>query len=1102
MEKLPLWHQVRTMRLVCAAIVTLFAITLTSGLYSQTTKGEILGRVTDPSGSVVAAVEITITEVSTGFKRTTVSHEDGTFSAPYLDPGQYRISAEVAGFKKFLREPIVLDAGTKVRVDIGLVIGETSQQLVVESAPPVIQSESGQIGETLSYQTMINVVQNYRTIYDMMLLSPGVMHASGYNIYGSRGTANTITIDGIAANITVTREEYQDFRLEPEALSELRISGVNNSAEYGSAGVVAQTTKGGTNSLHGQATWSQENGALGARNFFAEESNRGVPYNTWTFDIGGPIVIPRVYDGHNRTFFFFHHEGEEYRVTSPWVYNFPTAAMRQGDFSQLADVTIVDPTTGKPFPGNKIPAARLNPSALQYMGRFIPAPTFDFPDPVSNYNESLPNGSHVRGYNWRVDHQFGQKNTLWFRQFYKSSTGDSLEGPLPEQYYGKIFSKQSVHSLVLTDTHIFSPRIVNDFRIGFNRYDYATHGNNKGKDITDLMGLTGFPEPLDPQAYGVPAVTFVSVDSIQQSDNNRQLDQVLELINNLTVQRSRHSLKIGGEWKHSFDYTLPVFPSMQFGEYDFNGFATGNDFADFLLGIPKRVSRASAIGPSPSTQGEWALFVQDSWSVTPRLSLDLGLRYDRHGLYKEENNRVHVFDPATGGLVVPEQSTLQLVNPLFPPDIPIITAAEAGLPSSLAYTDKNDFAPRFGFAYRSKLWDLVLRGGYGVFYNFEAGKYLSNMESGPFTATETFDNTITGGNPLFAWPQAFPATAQALPLGVQTVYGMNAHIRSAYVQQWNLTLEKQIRTYGIRFSYVGSAGRQIPYQRNINRLPASSAPYDPTKIPYPIYRDIFYLDTGANSSYNAFQTELTRRFSGGFQITAHYTFARNISEVVDSSSQGGEIEDQYDRRRDKGEDYQPRQRFIAYTVWDIPVGRGRKYLSQAHPVLDGILGGWRLSTNFQANTGDFLTPTMSSTYDYSGNNSFGGRPDRVCDGNLRPNVHIPDATWFDTTCFVNPPPGAGRYGNSGRGVIVGPKQWGVNTGIFKYFNLPGEMKLQVRGLFKNILNHPVWGGVGGADPEMNISNPSAGIFTTTAVGHGTIDMLPQRNIELGLRLEF
>ena len=403
--------------------------------------------------------------------------------------------------------------------------------------------------------------------------------------------------------------------------------------------------------------------------------------------------------------------------------------------------------------------------------------------------------------------------------------------------------------------------------------------------------------------------------------------------------------------------------------------------------------------------------------------------------------------------------------------------------------------PRFGFAWRTGLSNLVVRGGYGIFHNSEAQRVFQAMTAGPFVATETFDNGISAGAPLFAWPQAFPSGGSARPLGIQDLNATAVNFRNSYVQQWNLTLEKQLGANGLRLSYIASSAIRLPFRRNINQPRASTTPFNQNLRPYPVVRNIIFADSGGTQSYESFQAEFTRRLNTGIALDSNYTWSKNLTDVRETNVLGDIILDAYNRRAERGNaEFSPRHRWVTNVMWELPVGTGRRYLTNANGFVQATLGGWTLNNFVIIGSGEWNSPTYSSGSDSSNTNVTAGRPDRICDG--KTSNPTTDA-WFNTSCFVAPPKGIGRFGNSSNGIVAGPSQSGWGLRVFKYFSLTERLKLRWDTQFDNVLNHFVFG-----NPNVNVSSSSVG-----RISGGPGNNLPgvlsgSRQIRGGLKLQF
>jgi hypothetical protein len=472
------------------------------------------------------------------------------------------------------------------------------------------------------------------------------------------------------------------------------------------------------------------------------------------------------------------------------------------------------------------------------------------------------------------------------------------------------------------------------------------------------------------------------------------------------------------------------------------------------------------------------------------------MRYSLFLPFTQLNVRLANFDPVSGKLVVPNEGARAQISPLFPSTIPVVTAAQAGFPErTLLELDKGNWAPRLGFAYRiGGSATTVIRGGYGMFYDNQANKAGGLLASGgPYAGLETFDNTITAGVPLFAWPQAFPSGGGPRPLGIQDLNAVAIDLRNSYAHQFNLSLEQEFWGTGFRLSYVGLSTIHLPYRRNLNQPPASTTAFNQNRRPYTFVRNITFAESGGTQSYNAMQFEANRRLTRGLAFNAHWTWAKNLTDSPDDNQLGGLLEDPYNRRRDRGpESYTPRHRFVSTMLYELPFGRGRQLFAGASRLTDLAIGGWSLSAILQFQTGVFFTPSFSGS-DPSNTNTTTGRPDRIADGNLPADSRTIDR-WFDASAFTVP--GTGRFGNAGRGILEGPGTSLLNLAAFKKFQLTEGVSIQIFGRAQNAFNHPNY-----SNPASNISVPGA-VARITATAGFTEVFSGSRSIEIGGRIQF
>jgi len=1078
---------------------------LSSRAWGQSTQGSILGNVTDPTGAFVPGAQIEAKNEMNNFIRKTTSNEEGFYIIERLEPGPYSLSLELGGFKKVIRNGLQLLTNGQVRMDFQLEVAQTSEQVTVEAViAPVIETETGQIGQVFDRKMNVHTAVTGTSQFSLILATPGAFWTgTNYAIQGQRGTQTGYSMDGI--DTTRQRDGAMDsvFSTNNETAAELRVSGVNNSAEYQYGGMILQTGRSGGNQYHAEANYIFNASYLNARPTYAAMRPRSISHN-YFFGGSGPVYIPGLYNGKDKTFFYFNREESKSPAGSSVIYNVPTNAMRGGDFSAFS-TPVIDPVTGQSFPGNIIPTARLNAASLRYLQRFYPtANAGNANSPNSNFNGVWRADLGTPLYTFRVDQKVSERMTVWYRLFYSIQKQHQDDNALPTEFLGFHYNDQRNGNQVLATTYTFSPTIVNETRLGFVRI-IKLNGNSNldGAAIVSQIGLTGYPAAVPAGTEGIPKVSIAGLLGMTSRDFNRGTDNWWDFRDTLSISRGAHAIKTGGQFLHAFYKQIPTSPTGQLGSFNFDGSFTGTSFADFLLGIPRTASRTDEVGAFYARKNYISGFFQDDYKVRPNFTLNLGIRYEFGSPYSEETDRIYNFDPVSGSLVVPNSTVAARRHPRFPSNIPIITADQAGFPTrTLIANDKNNIAPRFAFAWRTGgKMDLVVRGGYGIFYSLESRRAFTRQASGPFVGSETFDNAIVNGQARFAWPTAFPASAGSVTaFGTQDINAVGINLRDSYNQQWNLTLEKQIGANGLRVSYLGSTVIHLPYTRNLNQPLPSTTPFNQNLRPYPLYRNITMVDTGGTQSIQSLQMQWTRRVSNGLTMDSHYTWSKNLTDSYDFNALGGQIQNAYDRRADRGnEETQPRHRWVTNFVYDLPFGKGRKYLGNSNKVAQAILGGWVTSHVIVFTSGGWYTPIFTGR-DTSNTNVVSGRPDRSCDGN---KSNPTTESWFDASCFSRPAAGIGRFGNSGMNIIQGPSQPGWNVRLFKYIPITERLRFRLEGTFYNVINHPINGFTKiayGGDAALNIISPSVGRIFTNSDQNGITSA--SRTIVVGMKLEF
>lgn len=1067
-------------------------------LFGQATFGTIVGRVRDTTGGIVPAATIRITNQFTNITRSVETDESGNYEVTHLNPGTYQIAAETPGFKRFIHQDVLLEALGRVRVDIRLEVGEVATEVTVTTGVPVVESETSTVSQVRSNRQMldlpINIIGNVAPLYQLTVLTPTAYEGGGSrrSFGGGRGTQTFFNVDGVSSNSIVFGNQESNLQPPVESMQEMKVEFINNKAEFLSPGNLTVITRSGQNQFHGSLFWYNVHSGLSARSFFAPTRGAIDPatgneifaqQNIPGGSLGGPII-------RDKAFFFVAYENNYDTTPQPVSVNVPTAAMRQGDFSALS-AAIRDPFTGQPFPGNIIPSQLHHGASLRAQERLYPLPNFGAPNlTVANFRGSFDQLRRVDKINTRVDYLFSDRHTVYARFGFTRNISDSLaSGFLPADFIGGHHrTLNRAPQGTISSTYTISPNLINEAKFGVARHWVTTGGPVPGQELVDLIGIQGLvPQPPDERA--APDIRIAGFRTVSWGGDNRRVANTFQFINQLTWIRGRHTVKTGFEYR-PMQYNGPMRPS--FGRYDFSNRNTGHAYADFLTGVPTTTQREQQRPLLYSRFRTTSAFIQDDFRISPRLTLNLGLRYDYNTPAFDKFDVLSSFDPRTGSVVIPSADPLPLIHPLFPSEVPITIGNQAGFSRGLREPDRNNFLPRFGFAYRPFGNSMtVVRGGYGIFIDELTADILCAFlcRHGPFNFNEGFTNAIQGGVPLLTFERPFLDFGTRL--GALDVRGIAQDLRNAYMQQWNFTIERHLGfNTGLRVTYLGTKTTGITYRRNINQPWPSALPFHQQGRPFPLYRNILFAEGAGNQIHNSLAVNVERRMVRGFYFQTAYTLSKNLTDTEDASEGGPTLENAYNRRGWRGDSqFVPRHRFIGNLIWELPVGRGRQLLNRPGPV-DWILGGWQISSTYVAQTGEYLTPRFSGA-DPSNTDNFGGVADRIGNGNL-PSSQRTIEGWFDASAFALPP--NGRFGNGGRGVIIGPGRQSVNLGVFKSFHITERSTIRVQGTATNALNRPVFG-----NPNLDISVPAA-VGRIQSVQ--TRDFGGPREVMLGVRFDF
>ncbi|MFB3825549.1 MAG: carboxypeptidase regulatory-like domain-containing protein [Bryobacteraceae bacterium] len=1064
---------------------------------AQNVSGTIVGSITDISGGAMAGAKVTITNEETGIESVAATGAAGEYVAPNLPPGTYAIRTEAAGFKPSVVKGIRLLANRTVRSDIAMQPGELTQSIEIRATAAVVSSENATIGNVLDSSTIRQLPLNGRTLDRLIRISAGVTTDSANNprVAGSAYWGGIqFNVDGVTYNDVGNGGGSYSYRNglatlpSVDAVSEFKIDSNNQKAEYEGSVSATVVTKTGTNDFHGSVLWFNRNKAYAAKNFFATALAKA-PFNRneFGYTIGGPVIK-------NKTFFFHSYEGLRERTSRTNTLSVGTEAMRNGNFAGLP--TIVDPLAGVPFANNQVPATRIDPRSKALI-EWVPVPNQGGTGPagtLSNYVVNLSNVSDVNRWGLRVDHRFSSSDSIWVNLNYSKGKPYFVAQGYPPRYGSWENGGYSTQSMNLTHVHTFSPAMLNEFRFGYLRHASVRQGMNK-----DFNPLTLFPT-LYPVSYGgLPYMGISSHTAIGDyggSDLTPQLTP--QYIDSFSYVRGKHTIKAGVDFANHRAASFPAVGGMGsglandggLGRFTFNGRYTygqttgsaqpAHAYADFLLGYPVATYRSTTSANMLFYTWRYSAYIQDDWQVTPRLTLNFGLRYMVQTAWKERNRTQAQFDFASGKLVVPGDSYPAQAQQKLVDAYPITTTSKAGLSESLYDTDKNNFSPRVGFAFRPFGGNrTVVRGGAGVYYNF-IPVYIGFRQLGfsnpPFLLAETYE-AAAGVKPSLTLAQPFLGAGMISPNPGVTAVQRN--IRNSESYQWNFTLEREVRAnLGVRASYVGNHSTHLPwynYPAN-NPLQQAAGALQPRR-PYQPWADILLLASGGDSILHQLQLEAVQRYSNGLSFQVEYSWTRSLDNVPVV----GGPQNPYNQRADRGNSDQIRRHiFTAAYSYELPFGKGKKWANAGGP-LNHIVGGWQIGGITYLRTGPPFSPSFTATQA----GWMGGRPDQIGEPKLsRGERSI--YRWFNAAAFAVPAPFT--YGNASRNLLFVPGEIVFDISVLKDVRLMERVSTQFRAEFFNMPNHANFGG-----PASNISVSNVGRITSAG---------DPRQIQFGLKVLF
>ena len=1079
---------------------------IASALSAQTTNATLVGTVVDPQTSMIAGATVNVKDKGTGVVRSVKTDGTGSFRVFPLNPGKYEVSATMPGFKTKVLPEVILEIASIVKVDFALEVGQVTETVEVTASAAILQTQESSVGGTVTGAELSRLPVNGRNYTRLILLMPGTSDQGGsqskgtfsgtqlVSINGQRRQDNNYTVDGVDNNFQMMNSPGASPPMD--SIQEFRVLN-NTSAEFGrsSGANVNIATKSGTRDIHGSAYEFLRNDKLDANDFFANRQGIGkVPFrqNQYGVSVGGPVVLPKIYNGRDKTFWFASWEGFRLRRGGTAITTFPVAEQRNGDFSGQSR-TIYDPFTGRldpqgniirdPFAGNLIPRTLISPAIKTFMDIMAPLP--NIPGLLqNNYINTAGRSNNRDALVLRGDHNFSSKDIVNIR-YLRQRVGDEVPNANPNLYAQ---NRYDVENVAAGWTHIFNSTTVLDVRYGYNKPNNP--GATLNRKITrgeffDRTGIKMFQREVlfDP----IPSLNAVGEFAVGGGGDITG-DKINQWIANLSNTKGRHSFKMGANITKRVFNTNTSNPMNGNGDFDrrltslFSNNNSGHSTATMLLGTPTEIRRSSGNTLTDAHVTASQAYFQDDWRVTNKLTVNIGLRWEFANPPYDSTDRIGNLlvtrDPTTGRYSgnLMWATTNPSINPATgkvndPPN-------QRGYGRSLKRSNYRDFAPRLGIAYQLDA-KTVIRTAYGIFYNSTFVQELQDLRKfWPYTPQELFTaNTGTTPDLLIT------AAAQSGNVNIGG-WSQNPENRTPYSQQWNFTVQRQVMNdLAIDIGYVGNVNkRQIGYSA-LNTAPVPGpGPVNPRRL-MPEFGE---LDAGYNqynSAYHSMRVNAVKRFSKGLQFQANYTWGKaldNQSSLAETRAQN-----QYDRRADWGRSsIDLRHIFQASYVYELPFGKGKRFGGNWAGPVAYVLGGWSVEGITRLQTGAPFNVIVGQDRANVGRSVQ--RPNVVRNPNNGGNRNV-DIPWFDTAAFQLQP--IFTYGNAASFITQadGRQTWDVSTQKDFHFKREGNM-LQFRTEIFNIGNH------------VNMGNPQ-GNFASSAFGRVT-SATPARQIQMSLRYVF
>jgi Carboxypeptidase regulatory-like domain/TonB dependent receptor len=1090
---------------------------------------EITGSASDSSGAMIAGVTVTMTNTATNQARKVTTNSAGAYDAPYLVPGIYDVTAEIAGFKVTARKGVELQVGDTARIDFVLQVGEVSEQVLVTGGAPLVNTENAEVGTVIDNKRIVELPLNGRNFLSLIALSPnvsveaspssvttlqgGLRSTQGFNVAGMRYEFNRYTLDGVEN----TDPNFNSYVFQPsvDAVQEFKVQSGIYSAEFGrNVTQINATTKSGTNQFHGTLFDFLRNSDLDAAQWLQQGAKAPFRRNQFGGVLGGPLI-------RNKVFFLSNYEGLRDRLTSQTFSSQPTDRMFAGDMSgqprQIFDPASRVYTTdasgnpravsATPFPGNIVPASRFDPLIVQKILPLMPRATIPGDAFLNNYVRQAARPLDTDEYTQRIDWNQSARST-WFGRF-------SWEADYQEDTAAFVTAvghvSTSADQAVLTNIQMLGPSTVNEFRFGLNIFKNDRVGYYAGKkDIGATLGIGGLPPALDTLAWGLPTIGLANGISsgISSSDPFVLRDTTFQWMDNVSMVRGSHTLKFGGEIRR--DRYNQIGQQFTFSNFSFAGQdtwnpanrnATGFSMADLLLGQVTSIQWAFGLANAHFRSTGYAAYFQDDWKVARNLTVNLGLRYENARPWSDKYCAImneQMFDPGVGpnGLLAPGQTkTPILTRPCssgdfhqgmafhYADDVPVQVGNQY-MGHALVAPDNNDFSPRVGLAYSpTNRW--TLRSGFGGFYARDIGNTVFDMGRNIGGRGQFASNTEIPNSPIEdPWGSLRGVASCSGWAGLCSVqpqiFTQPYNTRTPYVLEWLFNIQRQLtQNILLEVGYQGSESHKLQGQRYYNqavpRTGTADASTPAQRRPWPSLGVLALYESGFNANYNALSGKLQQRLTKGLTYLVAYTWSKAIDDGGGPRPSGGDplhVRNEYDLRANRGlSAFDPGRRFVTSLVYELPFGSGKNFGSN-RGLLSHLIGGWQIGSIVTFADG---LPTDVGTIGDTLNlgSSSGNYPNAT---GVSPFLANPTQYKFwNVAAFDATSPNLSlKFGNAGRNTLRTPGRQNWDASVARTFKILEGHSLQFRLEAFNLTNHPNWN-----TPSANAQTPSTfGVITS------------------------